>query len=266
MKEKKRRRWKYYYIEHLDVLGRRDDSECESFVFNKGSWVEDCMHMIDDRLYGFVDDGDSWGFGDTDTRNEIQQISRDRAKEIMADQVSRHILDDCINKYKKDEWEYSPGWWRRVATTDFVIYGMDLGVSFIRDCLDTESFGQIRDEIEKELKALGAKEIVSVGYTEDRSDEDVEEICDQFVDHLLEVWSECFAEEKAEWDKNPGWQSKNVKTVFWISRKRYVVYPEMIGLERNGWDDAFMETIQKNLEEDLNHYGIRAVNHYGDID
>ena len=237
-------RQRYYYNEELETLGRVSRSGSRYYVFENGEWVRSEM-----------------SFGE-----DYREISEDRAHEIMGCQLADHVIDKCTEEYLKDEWDYVPGWERRVATTDFVFKGCENGINFIKDCLECESFEALQDSIEAELRRLGATDIVSTGYTEDRTDEDVSSICDEFVDHLIERWTQVFREEKEEWDKNPGWEAKNVKTVFRMNRNRYTIYPETIGLDRTGWDAGFMETIQKDIEEDLNYYGIRCVDHYGDID
>ena len=91
-----------------------------------------------------------------------------------------------------------------------------------------------------------------------------------FNQHILDVlkskWKAEFAMKKEEWDKNPRWPAKLVKTKFILNGVQYSLFPNDIGLTYDSWDQGFMETIQSDISEDLEVYGAVDIHNIGFID
>lgn len=82
MKATKTRKWKYYYIECMDLLGRGPDEDYWYYTYEKGEWCQDVMHFIEDHLIGYSPDR----IGDPDVKREISEVSEEEAMAIMARQ------------------------------------------------------------------------------------------------------------------------------------------------------------------------------------
>ena len=89
---------------------------------------------------------------------------------------------------------------------------------------------------------------------------------EEILNILKNDWKNRFKKKKEEWDKDPGWLSKLVSTDFKLNGKWYTIMPEDIGLTSDGWDQGFMETIQGEIEKDLEKYGATKVYNHGFID
>ena len=88
----------------------------------------------------------------------------------------------------------------------------------------------------------------------------------QILQILKEEWKNKFKAKKEEWDKNPGWPAKLVETWFTLNGENYTITPEDIGLTSDGWDQGFMESIQGEIEKDLESYGATDVYNLGFLD
>lgn len=88
----------------------------------------------------------------------------------------------------------------------------------------------------------------------------------QILQILKEEWKNKFKAKKGEWDKNPGWPAKLVETWFTLNGEKYTIKPEDIGLTSDGWDQGFMESIQGEIEKDLESYGATDVYNLGFLD
>ena len=88
----------------------------------------------------------------------------------------------------------------------------------------------------------------------------------QILDFLKEKWKKDMAKEKEEWDKDPGWPAKLVKTEFVLNGIKYVLDPADIGLSDDCWDQGFMETFQKRMEKDLEANGATDIYSTGFMD
>ncbi|MBQ6342823.1 MAG: hypothetical protein IJI41_06850 [Anaerolineaceae bacterium] len=88
----------------------------------------------------------------------------------------------------------------------------------------------------------------------------------QILDILKEEWKNKFKTKKEEWDKNRGWPAKLVETCFTLNGRKYSLKPEDIGLTKDGWDQGFMESIQAEIERDLESYGATDVYNLGFLD
>ena len=74
------------------------------------------------------------------------------------------------------------------------------------------------------------------------------------------------AEEKAEWDKKPGWPAKLVETRFTLNGFEYTLNPNDIGLSSDCWDQGFMEHFQGQMTKDLNAIGAIDIYNAGLLD
>ena len=88
----------------------------------------------------------------------------------------------------------------------------------------------------------------------------------QILSILKNEWKSKFREKKEEWDKKPGWPAKLVETIFTLNGIKYSIKPEDIGLSSDGWDQGFMESIQGEIEKDLESYGAADVYNLGFLD
>lgn len=88
----------------------------------------------------------------------------------------------------------------------------------------------------------------------------------QILDVLKSKWKAEFETKKEEWDKNPGWPAKYVKTEFILNGGKYSLFPSDIGLTYDCWDQGFMETVQADISEDLEEYGATDIRNIGFID
>lgn len=69
---------KYYYIECLDVVGRKSDKGYEIYDKEEG-WIPDKSSLIMDRLMGYdpTEDKDSpYAIGNSEIMGEIKEISK----------------------------------------------------------------------------------------------------------------------------------------------------------------------------------------------
>ena len=81
---------KYYYIKHLDIVGKGCDFHYQ--IFRDGRWVRDEKSLIMDRLMGFdpSEPPDSpYGIGSLDVMDELAEISEGEAMEIIRRQQER---------------------------------------------------------------------------------------------------------------------------------------------------------------------------------
>ena len=74
-------------------------------------------------------------------------------------------------------------------------------------------------------------------------------------------------ERRTEWIKeHPNFWSKYVTTQYRYGKRKYVIYPMHIGLRNSGDDEAFMETVQDEMERDLRKYGATDILSLGFLD
>lgn len=91
-------------------------------------------------------------------------------------------------------------------------------------------------------------------------------INEQTTEFLIDKWKKDLVKEKAEWDKNPGWPAKLVKTEFMLNGIKYIIEPPDIGLTYGCWDQGLMEHFQGNMRKDLEKYGATEIWNEGFID
>ena len=82
MKKNGTRKWTYYYIECMDLLGRGTDNDYGYYVYKDGKWIEDVLYYIKDHLLGYSPDR----IGDPDVMREIREVSEEEALAIMTRQ------------------------------------------------------------------------------------------------------------------------------------------------------------------------------------
>ena len=74
---------KYYLILKCQV-GKEEDGKY--YLFKNGKWERDIEHVILDRLFGFDPSeppGSPYGYGCTSIMEEIEEISYEKALELM---------------------------------------------------------------------------------------------------------------------------------------------------------------------------------------
>lgn len=101
--------YRYYYFEHLSLVGRIPDaSPFESEVYQPGSgWIRDAKHEISDRIMGYEPDEEAgWKSGHSDIMADIRAISCEEAIQFIErneikivcsfSDVSEHDMDMLI--------------------------------------------------------------------------------------------------------------------------------------------------------------------------
>ena len=101
----------------------------------------------------------------------------------------------------------------------------------------------------------------------------MEIITDQTLAFLKEKWKSDFAEKKAEWDKCPGWPAKLVETWFELNGIEKVIKMKDLPKTLTGgpWSatsyiDVFFESIQGDIEKDLEAFGAKKIYSFGFMD
>ncbi len=88
----------------------------------------------------------------------------------------------------------------------------------------------------------------------------------QILSFLKETWKSRFLKEKEEWDKTPGWPAKFVNTTFKLNGIQYTISTADLGLSLETRDQGFMESIQNDIEKDLEKYGASDIYSSGFLD
>lgn len=74
-----------YYLIMQRRLGKKDGDRF--YLYNDGTWVPDEKNVIMDRLMGYDSYNDStYGFGSLSIMDEIEEIPKDRAIQILNQQ------------------------------------------------------------------------------------------------------------------------------------------------------------------------------------
>lgn len=108
---------------------------------------------------------------------------------------------------------------------------------------------------------------VADSLVEITEEEALEHAGQKLFDFLTTKWKMKFRERKIEWIKeHPGFYSKYVTTQYRYGNRKYVIYPMHIGLRNSGDDEAFMETVQGEMERDLRKYGATDILSFGFLD
>lgn len=88
-------------------------------------------------------------------------------------------------------------------------------------------------------------------------------IAEQIVRGLCDKWKIDFAERKAKWDKDPGWPAKLVETTFVLGGEEWSLDATDLGMDDGPWNQGFMESVQKDMEDDLKKIGATKIQSYG---
>ena len=106
-----------------------------------------------------------------------------------------------------------------------------------------------------------AKELSKGRDCEISEDEAMRIITDQAIDYLISDWKEKYDEAFKEWEKAPKWWAKLVETRFVMNGvERSLVSDHM------GWSDGFFESIQNEIELDLEKHGSVITGSFGMMD
>lgn len=93
--------------------------------------------------------------------------------------------------------------------------------------------------------------------------EAMEKITDRTLAFLIDMWAERYAVPAKKWSESPKWYSKLVSTSFVMNGVKRTVKPADLKVSD---DDAFMESIQNELEKDLRKYGAYDIVSFGMMD
>lgn len=160
---------------------------------------------------------------------------------IVAKRVSR---DDYY-----DDYLFREGKW--VKDEDHVIMDHLVGYDASEPEDSPYRFGST--SVLMEMDKISEKEAVSV-------------MNQQILSLLKGKWKDKFSKKKQAWDKASGWPAKLVKTTFILNGIKYTIGPKAIGLGTACWDQGFMESIQGDIEKDLEEYGAADIYNYGFLD
>ena len=103
--------------------------------------------------------------------SRIEEISEEKAVEIINQQILDVLLSICKEKFKKEKerWDKKPKWTSKIVKTKFklngkecVILPQDIGLS--SDPWDQGFMESIQSDIAKELKKYGATDIYNLGF------------------------------------------------------------------------------------------------------
>ncbi|MBR2824856.1 MAG: hypothetical protein IKE51_01105 [Solobacterium sp.] len=161
----------YYLIEHRNLVGKKEVDE-RYYLFHDGKWIRDNHSIILGYLMGYDETEDSfYRIGNTEIMDQIHVIPETEANKIMAKQVIEYLRNKWEEDFKEDyqKWQKNLGWPAKYVETRCVLYGEqvifypdDIGVS--GDCWG-EGFMELKQkEIEKDLREIGATNIVSYGF------------------------------------------------------------------------------------------------------
>ena len=168
--------------------------------------------------------------------------------------VNYYLIKENIVAMKKEddiaEYVFKNGKWE--TNTDHTIFRYLKGID-LRPVTD-----QPRDIAEDEEVVKSIREI---SY-----EEAMERITDQTIEFLKAKWEKEYSQRKAKWDKNPGWYAKLVETDFILNGIPRALYASSLGYDKEMYDEGFFESIQKELEKDLESYGATITGSYGFMD
>ena len=88
----------------------------------------------------------------------------------------------------------------------------------------------------------------------------------QLFGFLKAKWKEELATKKEEWDQNPRWPAKFVKTSFEINGLKLDFYASDLPFEPGPWYEGFFESVQGIIEEDIRAYGGVITGSFGMLD
>lgn len=163
-----------YYLILDEIIGKREGYD--DYIFRDNGWVPDTRMMITRRLYGidFSEPEDSpYAAGNTDIMDELEEISEEAALRLMAGQQLRALVRKWKTEFiaRKRKWDESPGWPAKLVETRFRLGGQEWSIKPLDIGLTTDGWDQgfmetIQDEMEADLRKIGAADIKSYGFVD----------------------------------------------------------------------------------------------------
>ena len=171
-------------------------------------------------------------------------------RKIKEDKTSYYIIGTSLigkREFKdSSDWLFSSAQWE--PDNDGMIDMLLNGVDITKQSLD--SFFPEHLKLINEIHPIDTKEAM-------------EKITDQTLSFLIDMWAEKYAVAAKEWSENPKWYSKLVSTSFVMNGVKRTIKPSDLKVSA---DDAFMESIQDELEKDLREYGAYDIVNCGMMD
>ena len=97
-------------------------------------------------------------------------------------------------------------------------------------------------------------------------DEAMKIITCQTLEFLKDMWREKYAREKEDWDKNPGWPAKLVRTDYVLNGIEGSITAKDLPFSSGPYFEGFFESIQTGIESDLQKYGAYITSSTGMLD
>ena len=166
-----------YYCIKKKILGRRTEGKrVIDRIFRKGKWVPDRNHLVRDHLIGydpFEPEGSPYAIGNLSVMDEIEEISQEKAMELMGLQTIEYLKGKWIRDFReeKKEWDRDPGWAARCVVTRCKLHGVEYEIRPEDLGWNDYGFGEgfmesVQDKMEEDLKAVGAELVISFGFLE----------------------------------------------------------------------------------------------------
>lgn len=144
------------------------------WIYHDFAWHKDRESIVSDKLFGYdpsEPEGSPYGIGSTSIMDEIEQISYETATNILAEQIITNLIHKWSEQFReqKKEWDRNPEWPAKLVETSFCLFDTrytlkpeDLG---LKNGPEDEGFMEsIQKELEKDLIAVGATAIESIGF------------------------------------------------------------------------------------------------------
>ena len=163
---------KYFFIEHMNVLGKEEGGE--HYIFREGTWEPDTGCCIMYRLMGydpFEPEDSPYRTGSLSVMDEIVEINEKEARRVMADQTVEMLLHMWPQKFaeKKKVWDENPGWPAKLVHVSFTLYGEkfdilpeDIGLT--HDCWDQGFMETVQSDMRRDLENYGAENVFCGGF------------------------------------------------------------------------------------------------------
>ena len=161
----------YYLLKDSGLVAKGFGST--HWIYYDFSWLKDTKSFVYDKLIGYdpsEPEDSPYGIGSTSVMDEIEQISYAEAMDIIAKQIIINLIHKWSEQFReqKKEWDQKPEKPSKHVETSFCIFDTrytlkpeDLGDA--EDPWDEGFVGSIQKELEKDLAAVGATEIESIG-------------------------------------------------------------------------------------------------------
>lgn len=144
------------------------------WIYYNYKWEEDTESIVSDKLNGFDSsepEDSPYAFGSTSVMDEIEEISYEEAMNLLAEQIVYNLIYKWSEDFKerKEEWDQHLGSPAKDAETSFCLFGNRYTLT-VKDLelpegpRDEGFMKTIQNDIEKDLAAVGATEISSIGF------------------------------------------------------------------------------------------------------